>query len=103
MVTTATSLTIKWCHRLVHAFSNHKELALVGIRRQGNLTQTVATLWAMELTVRKLRVNTEYELLFDVLTYENPRADSLVTRILTKYIRMKYYCKNISGLASKAP
>ncbi len=103
MVTAATSLTIKWCHRLVYAFSAHKELALVGIRRQGNLTQTVASLWAMELTVRKLRVNTEHELLFGVLTYENPRADSLVTRILTKYIRTKYYCKNISGLASKAP
>ncbi len=59
-------------------------------------------MWAMELTVRKLRVNTEYELLFDVLTYENPRADSLLTLILTIYISTKYYFKNISVLASKA-
>ncbi len=76
---------------------------LIGVRRQGyNLTQKVVSMWAMELTVSGLKVNTEYELLFDVLTYENLREDSLVIRILTRHIRTKYYCKHISGLALTA-
>ncbi len=93
----ATSLTIKWCQRLADAFTANGTYVLVGIRRQDNITQTSISLWAMELTVRGLSVNTEYELLFDVATYEGPRADALTIPILARHFRTNYFCKSASS------
>ncbi len=100
MEAAATSVTIKWGQRLVDAFSAYETYVLVGLRRQGKLTEKVVSMRKMELTVRGLKSNTEYELLIDVITQENPKADSFTIRILAGNIRTKYYCKNASGFVN---
>ncbi len=77
MEVAATSLTIKWCKRLADAFTAYRTYGIVALRRQDMLTQNLVNMQAMELTVRDLIANTEYELLFDVYTFENPMAAPL--------------------------
>ncbi len=93
MVVAATSLTIKWCQRLVNAFIINGERELFELRRQDHSIETAVSMQAMELTVKGVRTNTEYELLFDVYINKSANADATKVRILDRHIRTKYYCK----------
>ncbi len=96
MVVAATSLTVKWCERLVDAFIINGERGLVELRRQDHSIETAVSMQAMELTVNGLLTNTEYELLFEVYINKSANADAMKVRILARHIRTKYYCKCIT-------
>ncbi len=96
MVVAATSLTIKWCERLVDTFIINGKYGLVELHRHDHSIETAVSMQAMELTVNGLRTNTEYELLFDVYINKSANADTMKVRILARHIRTKYYCKCIT-------
>ncbi len=86
--TTASTLKLTWCQGLANVYHNSVAFALVGLKirrttprtdqqpsvvhgrnNNNNLTQYMADIKSMKMSIRGLRANTEYQLKFDIKSY----------------------------------
>ncbi len=113
--TTASTLKLAWCQGLANVYHNSVAFALVGLKirrtisrtdqkpsvihgrnknnNNNNLTQYMADIQSMKMSIRGLRANTEYQLKFDIKSFaKNPRDGHSITRYAARRFRTKYYC-----------